>query len=170
MHVYSFLLLLCFSFGSLNSPLAFFLLNTPAKWTRQIEPPHWTHQTDPPLRTRQIDLPLRTRQIDPPLRTRHFGPTRLTRHFEPANAPLTRNSPAGQDPTTAPPPSPPSPTSMRRIGEGGGGQARGPPEHPKQVLYFTAPTCKWPTYARAPYIHNVSILNTEWRNHFEEDS
>jgi hypothetical protein len=49
--------------------------------------------------------------------------------------------------------------------EGGGGRAR--PAKASQAGNFLLPPCKWPTYVCASYIHNVSILNTEWRDHLK---
>jgi len=147
----------------------FFLLNTPAKWTRHIRPAKLTHhfgpaklthhsgptKIDPPLWTRQIDPPLWTCQIDPPIWTRQYTP-----HSE---------FPGSPGPADSPPPSPTTPTLMRRRGEGSGGRA-GPARASQAGTLLYCPTCKWPTYARAPYIHNVSIFNTGRKSHFKKCS
>jgi hypothetical protein len=52
-----------------------------------------------------------------------------------------------------------------RGGEGGGWQAR-PARASQAGTLFDCPL-QWSTYAHASYIHNISILNTERRNHFE---
>jgi hypothetical protein len=152
MHVYSFAITLPFSW------LLEFLFAFPFEHTRQIDSPHWTRQIDPPYCTRQIDPELWTRQM-----TCHLGPARLTHHFGPANAPLTRNSLAGPDPPTAPLPHHSDSDETER--GGGGGRARPARASQAGTLLYCL-TCKWPTYACAPYIHNVSIFNTERRNHF----
>jgi hypothetical protein len=87
-------------------------------------------------------------------RARHFWSARKTRHFGPPERfaifasqidppvypppPPAQNSQAGHGPLAAPPPPNPNSVWRRRRGGGGGGRP-GPPEHPKQVLYFTAP-------------------------------
>ncbi len=151
MHVYPFLLLLCFFFWLLEFTTCFFLLNILAKWTHQIDTPLWTHQIDLPLWTRQIDPPLWTRQIDTPLWTRQIDPPLWTRqcipHLEFPGRPWPAKKPHRSD------------SDVKERG-GGGGQARPYRASQAGTLLF-CPTCKWPTYARDLYIHNVSILNTE---------
>jgi hypothetical protein len=129
MHVYSF----CYYFAFLFIPWIYPFL-FPFEHTRQMDPPNWPATKDPPNWPAALDLPNWPAIPDLP-----NWPARLALHFGPANAPLTRNSPAGHDRQQFPPPPPPTtPTPTRQKGGWGAG-GPGLPEHPKQVLYFTAP-------------------------------
>ena len=137
----------------------FFLLNTPAKWTRHIRPAKLTRhfgpaklthhsgpaKIDPPLWTRQIDPPLWTCQIDPPIWTRQCTP-----HSE---------FPGSPGPADSPPP--PPPLRLWWDGEGRGvGGGPGPPEHPKQVLYFTAPLANG-LHMHVPHTYTMFLFSIQ---------
>ncbi len=167
---------LCFAFF-LELTIAFLFYipaNGPAKVTRPLGPARLTRQLWPAKLTR----PSGPAKLTCPLGAATFGPADWPATFGLPNRPAsldppvyppapTQNSQAGHGPLAAPPP-PPAPTPCDRGeggGGGGGGQAR-PARASQAGTLFYCPL-QWSTYARSSYIHNISILNTERRNHFE---